>query len=463
MERRRVRTLTLPLTTRSPESQVQSYLAKGRAHQEAGDLDAAEAAYQQALAIRPTHGVAHLLLVRLAMARGDLATACERLNGAIQVVPPDPQLHDTLGRLRVQLGQPVEAIESFRAAVELDPSSAAGQFALGTALSSHGDLRAAVPHLSEAARLAPDSEHARLELEKAATIISRYQAYDQQIESMRQSPYMEYPARVCLETLTLCTAACTFCPYATLDRKGYRMPDALIAKVIDDLTAIPSDLPFTLLPFKVNDPFVDVRIFDILDEVGRRLPNAQIELITNAVALTEKKLERLAHVKNLKPLRISLNDHRPDEYEALMQMPFARTIDRLETISRAKADGRFDVPVVLTRVGDGSQADLEFQTWVAERFPDFHVSIQPRSDWLGQVDMPGGFVPDMGCSMWFELSITSTGVVAHCCMDGEARHPIGDVREQHVLEVYNSPEFRRLREATASRWSVSPCNSCAMY
>jgi len=42
-----------------------------------------------------------------------------------------------------------------------------------------------------------------------------------------------------VETIALCNAACSFCPYATLERKGTRMSDALVEKIIDDLTGIP--------------------------------------------------------------------------------------------------------------------------------------------------------------------------------------------------------------------------------
>jgi sulfatase maturation enzyme AslB (radical SAM superfamily) len=54
-----------------------------------------------------------------------------------------------------------------------------------------------------------------------------------------QHDYMEFPALVHIETLAQCNASCTFCPYVSMERKGTRMPDSLIEKVIDDLTAIP--------------------------------------------------------------------------------------------------------------------------------------------------------------------------------------------------------------------------------
>jgi len=357
-------------------------------------------------------------------------------------------------------GQTHEAVSSFRAAVDLDPKSPSGQLHLGSALIQIGEVREAVPHLQEAVRLAPDADETNEALAGAEAMLASWQAYDRQVEEARRSPYMEYPAHVHLETLTRCNAACVFCPSSTLARKGQKMPDALISKVIDDLTAIPTSLPFQLSPFKVNDPFMDVRLFDILEEIERKLPNAHITITTNCAALTDKKLAQLAQVNNLRELWISVNDHRPDQYEAVMKMPFGRTLERLDAVHRAKASGELSVPVTLSRVGDDTLADVEFRGWVAERYPAFASSVFPRGNWLGQVDTQIGAVPDIGCLRWFEVSITSTGVVAHCCMDGEARYPIGNVQTQHVLDIYNAPEYRHLRERTVSRRSVSPCNGC---
>ena len=286
-------------------------------------------------------------------------------------------------------------------------------------------------------------------------------AYQNQLEAMRRSPYLDFPAHVHLETNALCNAACNFCPYPTLERRGSKMPDALITKIIDDLRDIPPTLPFQLSPFKVNEPFLDTRLFDVLAQINERLPNASLTLTTNASALTGKQLARLSGVRNLAYLWISMNDHRPAQYEATMKLPYRRTIERLRMIHAARASSRLALRIVLSRVGDASVDDFEFVRWVRNEFPLFEASVFQRGNWLSQVDTPTEPAPSVGCARWFDLSITATGIVAHCCMDGAAEFPIGDVSRQHVLEVYNAPEYRRLREHTATRADASPCNGCS--
>ncbi len=288
-------------------------------------------------------------------------------------------------------------------------------------------------------------------------------AYQNQIEAMRKSPYLDFPQHVHLETNALCNAACNFCPYPSLERKGTKMPDQLIAKIIEDLRDIPSTLPFQLSPFKVNEPFLDTRLFSILAQINERLPNASLTLTTNASPITEKQLARLGKIRNLVYLWISMNDHRPAEYEATMKLPYQRTLERIRMIHAARASGRLALRVVLSRVGDGTASDVEFVRWVKSEFPLFEASVFQRGDWLSEVDTPTAAAPQVGCVRWFDLSITATGIVAHCCMDGAAKYAIGDVSRQHVLEVYNAPAYRRLRERTARRQDAEPCNRCSFF
>ena len=280
---------------------------------------------------------------------------------------------------------------------------------------------------------------------------------------LKASGMLDYPALVHLETIASCNAACDFCPYPTLERKGVRMPDQLIAKIINDLADIPKDVRFQLAPYKVSEPFLEVRLFDILELVNRKLPNANISIITNGSPLTENKIAQLSRVRNLSYINVSLNFDNPEEYESVMKIPFARTVERLEMLHRKHAEGVINCMVRLTRVTTHRDDDLSFARWVRANFPRFQVNILPRNDWIGAVIPPGGLpsVPDAPCHRWFDMSITATGVVAMCCMDGSAQYPKGNVNTQHVLEIYNQPWLRALRDTLVSRRQArSPCNGC---
>ncbi|MEZ0375339.1 MAG: radical SAM/SPASM domain-containing protein [Candidatus Sericytochromatia bacterium] len=291
------------------------------------------------------------------------------------------------------------------------------------------------------------------------------QQYSERVEAMRKSPYLDFPHHIHLETLSLCPAACSFCPYPGLERKGSKMDDSLIDKLFSDLADMPKNLAFQFSPQKVNEPFMDTRLEDLLRKINRRLPQAVINLTTNATPLTEARLLSLTEISNINYLWISVNESEPEAYARTMQLSWDLVQSRLRMVHKQLAKGKLNFEIVLSRVGDGSTADQAFRDWVHTHYPLFRSSVFQRGSWLGQIpdqtlaaNMPE--VPDLGCTRWFDLSITSEGVVAHCCMDGKAEWPIGDIRTHHALEIYNQPAWRRLRESVLSRREVAPCNGC---
>lgn len=263
--------------------------------------------------------------------------------------------------------------------------------------------------------------------------------------------YMDQPHEVSLETQALCNAACTFCPYPTLERKGERMADELIDRLIDEMADFKT--PFAFSPFKVNEPLLDKRLIPICEKVNAKAPLAHIRLFSNGAALTRDKIDQIARLDRVIHLWISLNEHRAEEYEALMGMPFERTAKRLDALHEMD----FPYPVILSTVGFPNEP---FRRYCYERWPRFESTALKRDAWLGFTHAQKDVVPDTSCSRWFELSIVSSGVVSLCCMDGKAEFPIGDLNKNTMLEVYNAPHWRERREKMLSRKAVHPCSTC---
>jgi hypothetical protein len=289
-----------------------------------------------------------------------------------------------------------------------------------------------------------------------------FDLYQENVAALKQSPYMDYPQFIGIETIASCNAKCGFCPYPTMERAGTRMSDELIEKIVGDLKDIPLSVPIRISPFKISDPFVEPRLFQIIKLINRELPQASIDLYSNGAALTPKKFDELLSIKNFQYLNISLNDHRPDVYETLMKLPFDRTIARLTMVHEKLKSSGLPFAIVISRVSD-YETDEDFRSWVLDRFPLFHVQTHRRTDFIGQVDVKTQEVPDIGCVMWFTLSIMANGIVAYCCVDGEGKFPIGDVKERHALAIYNEPEFRNMRERQATRLGSMPCGTCTFF
>src|SRR4051812_8344857 len=96
---------------------------------------------------------------------------------------------------------------------------------------------------------------------------------------MREN-HMDYPWEVSLETQALCNAACTFCPYPTLERKGLKMSDELVNKIVDEMISWKQhDMCFS--PFKVNEPLLDPRTIPLCEKVNAQAPWIRLRLFTN--------------------------------------------------------------------------------------------------------------------------------------------------------------------------------------
>ena len=272
--------------------------------------------------------------------------------------------------------------------------------------------------------------------------------------------YSDWPHEVSIETQAICNAKCGFCPYTTLERIGEKMPDAMLDIIIEQLKAHPE--PFIISPFKVNEPFLDKRLLPFCRKVNAELPQAWLRLFTNGSALTAANVAGVARLERVYHLWCSLNEHRPDEYKALMGLDWGRTVSNLDHVHNEIVAGRFPHKMMVSKV-TSLDADIDngFRAFVADRWPRFGCMVIKRDGWLGHVEPSNPAIPDTPCVRWWELSITATGLVSLCCMDGEGKHAIGDLRTQTIHEIYNGKAWKARRMALASRRnSASPCSNC---
>lgn len=289
----------------------------------------------------------------------------------------------------------------------------------------------------------------------------RLEEYRRSVEQLYGTRYIDYPMMVGIETLAVCNAACGFCPYPTMDRKGDRMSDGLVSKILSDMGDIPDDLAVDVNFTRVNEPFLDKRLFGFMDEYASRIRLGKIWLFTNASAINARNAAELAARPRIGYFLISFNDHRREEYERVMRIPFERTVANIDRLHVMLAGGELAFTPIISRVGDGSTADVEFEDWVRRRWPLFEHQVTHRFDWLGAVDLETyTAIPQAGCLQWFQVQILASGDVTHCAVDHDATHGYGRAQDTHLLDLYNLPERRSLRAERLLRSDVGVCRSC---
>ncbi len=293
-----------------------------------------------------------------------------------------------------------------------------------------------------------------------ARVLADYQAALQRY--IEEDRWKTYPFLASIETYSKCNAACDFCPYPQLGRKGELLSELLFEKIISDLADSNPLGPAMMMLSRVNEPFLDKRLFEFIQHIERQFPNVWMNHVSNGSPLNEANFDRLLASKRTSLLKISFNDHRQDRYEAVMKINYQNTLKNLRMIHAKKVAGEFWFPVRIGRVGDGSSDDLAFLGWVKREFPAFEPQVSPRFDWRGKVGSSTYEVPDLGCAQWFQLHLLANGRDAFCCTDSEGEAGIGNAKTHHVVhDIYNSSERLALRTNPGSRLGIRKCMSCA--
>lgn len=298
-------------------------------------------------------------------------------------------------------------------------------------------------------------------LPQEVRVSSEHAAYRAAYERLAASRrFLDSPQFVSIETFTYCNAACDFCPYPDLPRKGDRMPTALFEKIIGELAASTQTWPLFMVLCRISEPFLDKRFFDFCHHIHRMMPRVKINHYSNASPLNDRMISKLVETKNAHWLRISLNDHRPDRYEQIMRIPFERTVANITRLHARKRAGEVGFPVVLSRVGTGQQDDVEFAEWCRANYPLFEVSVVPRFNWVGLDTGVRREMQSFGCNQWFRLHFLASGREAFCNIDDEGKYGSADANVTNALDIYNQPHRRALRESVAQRSTVAHCSTC---
>jgi tetratricopeptide (TPR) repeat protein len=123
---------------------------------------AAEAGFQQALAIMPENIQALLGLGHCARARGDIRTALSHFEAASIIAPADPWPRLEVAECQRELGLFDAAKAGFATVLTMMPENVQAHLGLGHCANACGDNRAALTHFEAADRTAPDNPWPRL-------------------------------------------------------------------------------------------------------------------------------------------------------------------------------------------------------------------------------------------------------------------------------------------------------------
>lgn len=251
------------------------------------------------------------------------------------------------------------------------------------------------------------------------------------------------PAHMKIELTNFCNLACPMCPHSQMERSvGYMKPE-LFRRIIDQ--AAPQ-LEFAYL-HHLGESLFHGRIGELI-RYGRSRGVA-MGLSTNATYLDHRKAKLLLE-NGLDFLVISMDGASPDTYERVrVGGDFATTFKNVRNFFEMKKQIENNTTVVVQMIvteQNRHEIELFSQHW------DGQVMIKEARDWAGQVKLGVRHVPppikQTPCRMlWTELTVLWDGAVVPCVNVYEKQNVIGNLAEQTLDEVWNSPLMQEFRAA----------------
>ena len=269
-----------------------------------------------------------------------------------------------------------------------------------------------------------------------------------------------------IETTSICNSDCVVCPRgAYYEMPVTTMPMDLFEKIVIDLhdNRIEKTLRFS----GMGDPSCDRLLIERLRFCRRRTPDLRLVVLSNMAAWKASFSDAIVEERLLDTLRASMfaASEKASEiaYGDRSQAATARAA--LEHfIAKNRSAGQPVRTHVYTLIHPGAEGEAER---VKEAYWDLvdEFEIWRAHNWSNRFDFRPLQARRRECYRVedFEASIRVNGDVVACSMDINHTLVYGNLRFQTMLEVYEGPAYRRLREMNRSGLieTNDTCRGCA--
>lgn len=230
---------------------------------------------------------------------------------------------------------------------------------------------------------------------------------------------------VALETINHCNRSCHFCKFGQPKQveRVRLMPMDLIVRILLNL----QDLQFTgrVSLFKINEPLMDKRIFDLVRLTKSILPNCYCTVLSNGDLISAEVCERFLR-SGLDSLSVSVYDD--------------ATLVKITEINRKLGNPIF----VTDRRASDELFDNRGGNVVLTR-------LQPRDTMHRDCQRPSTM-----------LNVNVDGTVVLCCVDFYGAAVMGNLQTERAEDIWFGPRFEHYRtELRANGRAALPlCNTC---
>ena len=230
-----------------------------------------------------------------------------------------------------------------------------------------------------------------------------------------------------IEINTSCTRRCSYCPNSVYERgllKNQKlMKEDTFKKIVDELSEI--NFRGVLTPVHYGEPLLDKRVFHFMAYAKKKLPKATLLIFSNGDCLTPQTYEKLI---SSGVTRFALTQH---------EGPTSKNLEGLKNYIRMH-------PRKKVRA---SFSEFNNQTPLFNRGGLVHpkkILYEPACSWPNNA-----------------LVIDVEGNVILCCNDYLSSIKLGNVKDEKVLEIWESKKYRNLRKGfLRGKYPLKICKKC---
>jgi hypothetical protein len=264
-----------------------------------------------------------------------------------------------------------------------------------------------------------------------------------------------WPDIVQIESTNLCNAKCVFCPRDEMHRRQGVMDFDLYRKVVDEAAS----LGIThVRVHNYGEPFLDKGLVEKV-RYAKSKGIAEVGMISNGSLITEDIARGMIDA-GLDAINISVDAAGKEVFESTrVHLDYDTVIENIRTLARLRNEsGRTHPKLILSFVRQNNSADE--QAFIAEwsKVAD-KIHITDLHNWAGTLNERSNV--QFPCyRLWLTFTVLWDGRVSMCCADFDGRHIFGDLRNQTIAEVWNSPMYRAARREHLESGGPGICRTC---
>jgi len=229
-----------------------------------------------------------------------------------------------------------------------------------------------------------------------------------------------------IETCTACNRRCSYCPNETHERGLLKnkklMDEKLFKKIINELALI--KFSGRISPHFYGEPLLDLRIFDFVAFINKKLPKARISFVSNGDYLTIEVYEKLA--------KAGVTDFFVTEHGDKMIPNIKKLFDYLE-------DKPYKPKIFYDKFDENTP--LYNRGGLVDPVV---VDCKPRCSYF---DNP--------------LTIDYAGNVILCCNDYFSSTKFGNLKDKKLMSIWNSYHYRKIRKDLRNeKYDLEICQKC---